>query len=358
MPGGIEEEQPYSFLADWFDPLPQLTKQFKLKYFARNNEAEMVDAKAKRLFLKRSPCPSSTSLKDFYIGARVLLYGRDLTIVGFGDEATRSRLTEAIAEAVVIIEPNSFPSSGKIIDCLQSQDLTLTKLKLFRLSFEESADLAGVIGQEDAVGFANSTNNRPLLAMVLIGKDVAVAVSSVLSTLNDKGVIWATDDVAVSDWKDFFFGPASRRFQPSATFDSCTCCVIKPHAVKAGDSGRILYHILGQGYEVSALELFHLDRAQATEFLEVYEGVVPEYKEMLDHLITAPCIAMELRAESAVKTFRQTAGPWDVDMAKELRPGTIRALYGKDKVMNAVHCTEMAEDGASECQYFFELLQA
>ncbi|CAN0484606.1 unnamed protein product, partial [Laminaria digitata] len=32
----------------------------------------------------------------------------------------------------------------------------------------------------------------------------------------------------------------------TATFDSCTCCVIKPHAVKAGNAGKIIDHIIGQ----------------------------------------------------------------------------------------------------------------
>jgi nucleoside-diphosphate kinase len=84
--------------------------------------------------------------------------------------------------------------------------------------------------------------------------------------------------------------------------------------------------------------------------------VVPEYSDMVDEACMGPCIAMELRAENAVSTFRQTAGPWDVDYAKELRPKTIRAMYGKDRVHNAVHCTDLAEDGVLESQWFFEVL--
>lgn len=39
------------------------------------------------------------------------------------------------------------------------------------------------------------------------------------------------------------------------------------------------------------------------------------------------CVALELRAEDAVKVFRITAGPFDVGMAKELRPGNIVVLF-------------------------------
>lgn len=67
-------------------------------------------------------------------------------------------------------------------------------------------------------------------------------------------------------------------------------------------------------------------------------------------------VALEVRAVDAVHTFRQTAGPWDVQMAKELRPGTIRAVHGVDLIRNAVHCTDLDSDGVSECEYCFKLL--
>ena len=68
-------------------------------------------------------------------------------------------------------------------------------------------------------------------------------------------------------------------------------------------------------------------------------------------------MCMELRAEDAVEVFRQTAGPWDVDMAKELRPESIRGKYGLDNVRNAVHCTDLAQDGQIECEYCFDIMQ-
>ena len=108
---------------------------------------------------------------------------------------------------------------------------------------------------------------------------------------------------------------------------------------------------------MSALELFQLDEAAAKEFLEVYQGVVPEYNDMVLEMCTGPCVALEVRAENAVMTFRETAGPWDVEMAKELRPKTLRAKFGVDRVHNGVHCTDLPEDGALECAYFFDLLQ-
>lgn len=34
-----------------------------------------------------------------------------------------------------------------------------------------------------------------------------------------------------------------------------------------------------------------------------------------------------------------------------------RAKFGLDRVRNAIHCTDLAEDGVVECEYFFNILQ-
>lgn len=47
----------------------------------------------------------------------------------------------------------------------------------------------------------------------------------------------------------------------------------------------------------------------------------------------------------------------DPEIAKNLRPNTIRARFGIDRVKNAIHCTDLDEDGALECEYFFSIMQ-
>lgn len=70
------------------------------------------------------------------------------------------------------------------------------------------------------------------------------------------------------------------------------------------------------------------------------------------------CMMTQVRGQNAVQSFRDTAGPWNVDMAKELRPNSIRAMYGETGVRTGIHCTDLPEDGPSECQFFFELMQS
>ena len=105
------------------------------------------------------------------------------------------------------------------------------------------------------------------------------------------------------------------------------------------------------------MELFVLDRPTCEEFLDVYKGILPEYVPLIEHLISGPSIVLEVRQENVVKSFRALCGPNDPEIAKHLRPDTIRAKFGLDRVKNAVHCTDLPEDGILESDYFFNILQ-
>ena len=88
----------------------------------------------------------------------------------------------------------------------------------------------------------------------------------------------------------------------------------------------------------------------------MYKGVLPEYSAIIDHVSSGPIIAMEVRQDNVVNSLRALVGPHDPEIAKLLRPNTIRAMFGQDRVKNGVHCTDLSEDGVLEVQYFFELL--
>ena len=74
----------------------------------------------------------------------------------------------------------------------------------------------------------------------------------------------------------------SKQFTPTAAFNNCTCCIIKPHIVAEGSAGQIIDMILQEGFEISSMEMFTLDRPTAEEFFEVYKGVLPEFTPMIE----------------------------------------------------------------------------
>ena len=105
------------------------------------------------------------------------------------------------------------------------------------------------------------------------------------------------------------------------------------------------------------MEMFYLDKSTAEEFFELYKGVFPEYTAMIEHMSSGgPIIVMEIRQDNAVHLFRKFCGPHDPDQARDLYPQSLRAKFGIDRVKNAVHCTDLVEDGVLECEYFFSIL--
>jgi nucleoside-diphosphate kinase len=53
--------------------------------------------------------------------------------------------------------------------------------------------------------------------------------------------------------------------------------------------------ILQEGFEISAMEMFHLNKATVEEFYDVYKGVLPEYVPLIEHVSSGPIIVMEIR---------------------------------------------------------------
>ena len=112
--------------------------------------------------------------------------------------------------------------------------------------------------------------------------------------------------------------------QTTAVLDNCTLCLIKPHIQREGKTGEVLEMILQAGFEISGMELFMMNRAVVEEFMAVYKGVLPEYLPIVENLSGGPVIALEIRQQNAVAAFRELSGPHDPEIARHLRPNTIR----------------------------------
>ncbi len=52
---------------------------------------------------------------------------------------------------------------------------------------------------------------------------------------------------------------------------------------------------------------------------------------MIEELTSGSCVAMEVRQENVIPKLRELCGPHDPEMAKTVRPKSIRAVYGKSK---------------------------
>ncbi|XP_042149832.1 nucleoside diphosphate kinase 7 [Ixodes scapularis] len=95
----------------------------------------------------------------------------------------------------------------------------------------------------------------------------------------------------------------------------------------------------------------------ADEFLQVYKGIVTDYKGMVHQMSSGPCLVLEVRGCCGPETprqFKELAGPSDPFHASKLYPGSLRAEFGKDIRRNVVHCTDVPEDARLEVEFFFK----
>ncbi len=300
------------------------------------------------MFLKRCPFSGVQSMEDFYIGAVVTVYGRQLKIVEYGDVATRKRFEVDRQRTFGMIKPDAYRHIGKIIDAIYVNGFRISKLKMSRFSNASSdifygehkgkpffPTLQGFITSDVVVGMELVADNAVDKWRGLIGptntlkakQEAPSSLRALFGTDGTKNACHGSDSNQSSKREnDFWFsGDAkSRAMKGTAQLDNCTLCIIKPHIVASGQAGIIIDMILNEGFEISAMEMFYLNRPTIEEFYDVYKNVLPEYVPLIEHFISGPSIVLEVRQQNAVKVFRDFVGPNDPEIAKYLRPSTIR----------------------------------
>jgi nucleoside-diphosphate kinase len=132
-----------------------------------------------------------------------------------------------------------------------------------------------------------------------------------------------------------------------------TLAIIKPDAVGAGHTGKIIDRINAGGFRIRSMKMIHQTRTQAEGFYEVHRGK-PFYEGLTEFMSSAPCIVMVLEKEGAVKAWRDLMGATDPAKADE---GTIRKEFGSSVGKNATHGSDSDENAAIEIAYFFSKLE-
>lgn len=369
----------YAFLVEYNDTQAALVRQYQLLVYLTDKTIEMHDYRNRRVFLKRCNYPG-IELHHLYIGAVITVYSRQIQVVDYADDFTKKSLSQVSEKTFALIKPDAIHKMGKIImNMEQNGTFRIGNIRMFRLSLNEAE--AFCQGQEQYHDNLNEHVNLlaadNLIAVELVGQDAVSSWKKMCgpeSTFsarqeapkslraqfgldNIKNAVHAAMSLPEANLQHNFFFAPGRSFPSTAVCTNCALCIIKPHAIRDGLTGKIIDAILAEGFEVAALEMFNLTRSCAEEFCEVYKGVIPEYGRMVEELAAGSCVAMEIRAENAVETFRALTGPLDPEVCQLLRPNTLRAAFGTDKVRNAVHCTDLPEDGVLEVEYFFKILQ-
>ena len=132
-----------------------------------------------------------------------------------------------------------------------------------------------------------------------------------------------------------------------------TFSIVKPDAMKAGQAGEILSRLEKAGFEVVALRLRRLTRAEAEGFYHVHRER-PFFSSLTRFMSSGPCVPMVLEGPDVIKRLRDLMGATDPAKAA---PGTIRRDLGSSIEANCVHGSDAPETARFEIGYFFPGLE-
>ncbi|PSN42173.1 Nucleoside diphosphate kinase 7 [Blattella germanica] len=367
----------FSFNVEWPDVEASNIRQFLLFFYKADGTLELYDTKSRRMFLKRTACDTVT-LQDLYVGSTVTIFSRQMKIISFADEFTNQHLGVIKQRTFAMIKPEAVIHMGEIFSLIISNGFKISKLKMVTLTKEHAREFyAEHEGKPFFPFLVEYITSGPVIAMELIAdngvkkwRDLLGPTDAEQARKDAPGSVRARfgkdksfnaahgSDSAESAQREQYFqirfiapGASLReRTFSSASFESslalaaalgwkhvgseCEIPFMKRSAimriidkasrrVSSGLLGDIIKEIQQNGFKITALQMFYVDHANAEEFYEVYKGVVAEYS----------------------------------DIARKLRPNTLRAKFGKTKLQNALHCTDLPEDGLLEVEYFFKILE-
>ena len=128
-----------------------------------------------------------------------------------------------------------------------------------------------------------------------------------------------------------------------------TFAIIKPDAVKNGNTGKIYDRILKADFKILCAKLLRMTVTQAEGFYAIHRER-PFFNELTEFMSSGACMVLALEKDDAVNQWRKTIGatnPDDADL------GTIRKDFATNVQENAVHGSDSDENAEKEIGFFF-----
>ena len=371
------------FNATWHDERAALLRSFVLSYYVDDGTLELFEPKLRRVFLRRSAV-DTVAADDLWVGARLNVFGRQVEITDYGTEVTRRLLSERTQRTFAMIKPDGVANLGHILNDITLHGLKVTQARMVRLTRVE----AETFYSEHAArpffpALVEYMTSGPVVALELLGRDAVSrwrqmmgptdseaarrdapdSIRARYGTDKTRNAVHGSDGAEAAAREIPLFFPtdsaAPRPHSSAELCQSCTCAVVRPHIIRDGLLGQLLTALQAADSDlrITGLELLWLTENRARQFLEPYRGAVAEFPALAAELASGPALALALswpcQTDGAVEAFRRVVGPRDPAVAALLRPDSLRARFGRDRVRNALHCTDLEEDGPLECRFFF-----
>lgn len=125
--------------------------------------------------------------------------------------------------------------------------------------------------------------------------------------------------------------------------------IIKPDAVKNGNTGEILSMIEKDGFRIVGMKMRRLGKHEAEAFYAVHKAR-PFYSGLVAFMTEGPVVVLALERENAIARWRELMGATNPANAAE---GTIRKRFAENIERNSVHGSDAPETAAQEIPFFF-----
>jgi nucleoside diphosphate kinase len=280
-----------------------------------------------------------------------------MIITNYANSSTREYMAAREIHFLVVIPSARFSSFPKVLKTAQQFALSLGRVRTAGSSvrdFLEGGDvvleLVGICGQ-DAGEFPSAMSAVDREIFVQGAQSEEITVSQSLHP--PLPLSWRTAHSLCQEYLE--------KCSPCLGRPGTSLCLVKPHVIKDGATGALLSDIFSAGFEIEAMFSIHMSLSIVETLLGVYRTLLPSYSQSIQHLASGPVLALLISGgpgggDRCVEAFRSLCGPIEPELGRIISPDSLRAKYGLDLVHNAVHCTDLAEDGEMETRFIFETL--
>lgn len=128
-----------------------------------------------------------------------------------------------------------------------------------------------------------------------------------------------------------------------------TLVLVKPDGVRRGLVGEIVARFERKGLKLVAAKLVRVSAETAEKHYAEHRGK-PFYPGLLQHITSAPVVALALEGRSAISVVRLLIGATNPQQAA---PGTVRGDLALAVTPNLVHASDSTESAARELALYF-----
>jgi nucleoside-diphosphate kinase len=129
-----------------------------------------------------------------------------------------------------------------------------------------------------------------------------------------------------------------------------TLILLKPDAVQGKFCGKVIDRFESAGFTIRGCKMMNLTPAILREHY-AHVADKPFYPEIEEFMSSVPVIAMVIEGDDIINKVRDMLGVTD---SRKAAPGTLRATFGKDVMINVAHASNSKETAAKEVERFFK----